>query len=42
MNGSLQCQLQYGADHYQCPQRIVRPYLVFLSYVYSTSGNYKP
>ena len=29
MNGSLQCQLQYGADHYQCPQRIVRPYLVF-------------
>lgn len=22
MNGSLQCQLQYGADHYQCPQRI--------------------
>lgn len=35
MNGSLQCQLQYGADHYQCPQRIVRPYLVFFYLMYT-------
>lgn len=42
MNGSLQCQLQYGADHYQCPQRIVRRYVALLSYVFITSGNCKP